>query len=185
MLLLLLLFRLLVALHPSAWPLCVLFSSHAHCAQGCSSTLLAASVNDASPNSENRSALALFAKLGQHEWLLLLTGLTLIAPVLLVCCSLTSTLLHNVQLMQSLVCVCRGLSRVPSTSRGIQSRLEVILQLIAQLMSVVQLQQNTLLPMLRVACQTLTVQGLDLLQIKAAGSATLQSYDTPHRLSDH
>ena len=46
-------------------------------------------------------------------------------------------------------------------------------------MSVVQLQQNTLLPLLRVACQTQTVQGLDLLHIKAAGSATLQYYDVP------
>ena len=70
-------------------------------------------------------------------------------------------------------------SRVPSTARAIQSRLEIILQLIAQLMSVVQLQQSTLLPLLRVACQTLTVQGLDLLQIKAAGIGTL-GYATSH-----
>ena len=62
---------------------------------------------------------------------------------------------------------------MPSTSRAIQSRLEVILQLMAQLMSVVQLQQSTVLPLLRVACQTLTVQGLDLLQIKDAGMALL------------
>ena len=46
-------------------------------------------------------------------------------------------------------------------------------------MSMVQLQQSTLLPLLRVACQTLTVQSLDLLQIKAAGSATLRCYDAP------
>lgn len=41
-------------------------------------------------------------------------------------------------------------------------------------MTVVQLQQSTLLPLLRAACQTLTVQGLDLLQIKAAGNARLR-----------
>lgn len=43
-------------------------------------------------------------------------------------------------------------------------------------MAVVQLQQSTLLPLLRVACQTLTVQGLDLLQIKAAGNARLECH---------
>lgn len=39
----------------------------------------------------------------------------------------------------------------------------------AQLMTVVQLQHSTLLTLSRVACQTLTVEGVDLLQIKAAG----------------
>ena len=51
-------------------------------------------------------------------------------------------------------------------------------------MSVVQLQHTTLLPLLRVACQTLTVQGLDLLQIKAAGNVMLPCYDTPRYPSD-
>lgn len=49
----------------------------------------------------------------------------------------------------------------------------------AQLMSVVQLQQSTVLPLLRVACQTLTVQGLDLLQIKAAGMAAGNARSCP------
>lgn len=44
-----------------------------------------------------------------------------------------------------------------------------MLQLLGTLMTVVQMQHNTLLPLLRVACQALTVEGLDLLQIKAAG----------------
>lgn len=79
---------------------------------------------------------------------------------------------------------CRVLARVPSTSRAIQSRLEVILQLIAQLMPVVQLQQSTLLPLLRVACQALTVQGLDLLQIKAAGVAAGNVRSHPNHLPD-
>ena len=71
------------------------------------------------------------------------------------------------------VSACEALSaplcRVPASARAVQSRLEVILQLMGQILSVVQLQQSTVLPLLRVACQTLTVDGLDLLQIKAAG----------------
>lgn len=38
------------------------------------------------------------------------------------------------------------------------------------LLKSVQLQASTLLPFLRIACQSLTVEGIDLLQIKAAGS---------------
>ncbi|DBA96220.1 TPA: hypothetical protein ACH3X3_002417 [Trebouxia sp. C0006] len=59
--------------------------------------------------------------------------------------------------------------RVPSSAKAIQSRVEVVLQLMGQLMTTVQLQHSTLLTLSRVACQTLTVQGVDLLQIKAAG----------------
>jgi len=46
-----------------------------------------------------------------------------------------------------------------------------------QLMTTVQLQHSTLLTLSRVACQTLTVQGVDLLQIKAAGQDTTRSGD--------
>lgn len=44
-----------------------------------------------------------------------------------------------------------------------------------QLMTTVQLQHSTLLTLSRVACQTLTVEGVDLLQIKAAGQDTARS----------
>jgi len=42
-------------------------------------------------------------------------------------------------------------------------------------MTTVQLQHSTLLTLSRVACQTLTVEGVDLLQIKAAGQDTARS----------
>ncbi len=48
-----------------------------------------------------------------------------------------------------------------------------------QLMTTVQLQHSTLLTLSRVACQTLTVQGVDLLQIKAAGQDTKTSEMNP------
>ncbi len=44
-------------------------------------------------------------------------------------------------------------------------------------MTTVQLQHSTLLTLSRVACQTLTVAGVDLLQIKAAGQDTTRSGD--------
>ena len=66
-------------------------------------------------------------------------------------------------------CAC---CRAPSSSKAIQSRLEVVLHLLGQLMAAVQLQHTTLLVLSRVACQTLTVEGVDLLQIKAAGQAS-------------
>ena len=46
-----------------------------------------------------------------------------------------------------------------------------------QLMTTVQLQHSTLLTLSRVACQTLTVAGVDLLQIKAAGQDATRSED--------
>ena len=64
---------------------------------------------------------------------------------------------------------------MPSSARAIQNRLEVVLQLLAQLITVVQLQHSTLLTVSRVACQTLTVAGVDLLQIKAAGRGCYKS----------
>jgi len=69
--------------------------------------------------------------------------------------------------------------RVPSSAKAIQSRLEVVLQLMGQLMTTVQLQHSTLLTLSRVACQTLTVQGVDLLQIKAAGQDKSRSEMKP------
>ncbi len=57
--------------------------------------------------------------------------------------------------------------------------MEVVLQLMGQLMTTVQLQHSTLLTLSRVACQTLTVQGVDLLQIKAAGQDYTRSEMNP------
>lgn len=48
-------------------------------------------------------------------------------------------------------------------------RMQAALQMLAQLLGCVRLQGNSLLPMLRVACQTLTVQGLEVLQLAAVG----------------
>ncbi|KAL0029310.1 hypothetical protein WJX79_009424 [Trebouxia sp. C0005] len=59
--------------------------------------------------------------------------------------------------------------RVPASAKAIQSGLEVVLQLMGQLMTAVLLQHSTLLTLSRVACQILIVEGVDLLQIKAAG----------------
>ncbi|DBB01136.1 TPA: hypothetical protein ACH3X1_001027 [Trebouxia sp. C0004] len=64
---------------------------------------------------------------------------------------------------------CIPMLRVPPSAKEVQNRLVVVLQLMGQLMTTVQLQHSTLLTLSRVACQTLTVEGVDLLQIKAAG----------------
>ena len=79
--------------------------------------------------------------------------------------------MHGVCLLPN----CKVCCRVPSSAKAIQSRLEVVLPLLGQLVTVVQLQHSTLLTLSRVACQTLTVQGIDLLQIKAAGQARQSS----------
>ena len=48
-------------------------------------------------------------------------------------------------------------------------RLTVALELLAQLLGAVQLQASIVLPMLRTTAQTLTVRGLEMLQVKAIG----------------
>lgn len=63
---------------------------------------------------------------------------------------------------------------MPGAARAVQARLEGLLQLVGALLQSVQLQASTVLPLLRVACQSLTVTGVDLLQIKAAGTAASQ-----------
>ncbi len=49
------------------------------------------------------------------------------------------------------------------------SRLESVLELLGKLLGVVQLQANMVLPLLRTACQNLTVEGLDILHVKSVG----------------
>ena len=53
---------------------------------------------------------------------------------------------------------------------ALAGRLTVALELLAQLLAAVQLQPSTMLPLLRTISQTLTVQGLELLQVKAIGT---------------
>ena len=52
---------------------------------------------------------------------------------------------------------------------ALAGRLTVALELLGQLLAAVQLQASTVLPLLRTINQTLTVQGLELLQVKAIG----------------
>ena len=52
---------------------------------------------------------------------------------------------------------------------ALAGRLTVALELLAQLLAAVQLQASIVLPLLRTISQTLTVQGLELLQVKAIG----------------
>ena len=58
---------------------------------------------------------------------------------------------------------------IPSAVGALAGRLTVALELLAQLLAAVQLQASTVLPLLRTISQTLTVQGLELLQVKAIG----------------
>ena len=58
---------------------------------------------------------------------------------------------------------------IPSEVAVLAGRLTVALELLAQLLGAVQLQASIVLPMLRTAAQTLTVQGLEMLQVKAIG----------------
>ena len=52
---------------------------------------------------------------------------------------------------------------------ALAGRLTVALELLAQLLGAVQLQPNTVLPLLRTVSQILTVQDLQMLQVKAIG----------------
>ncbi|CAK0782901.1 hypothetical protein CVIRNUC_006096 [Coccomyxa viridis] len=56
---------------------------------------------------------------------------------------------------------------IPPAVGALAGRLTVALELLAQLLAAVQLQASTVLPLLRTISQTLTVQGLELLQVKA------------------
>ncbi len=55
------------------------------------------------------------------------------------------------------------------------SRLESVLELLGKLLGVVQLQANLVLPLLRTACQVLTVEGLDILHVKSVGPCLTSS----------
>lgn len=65
---------------------------------------------------------------------------------------------------------------MPAAARAIQGRLEEVLQLIGALLRYVQLQASTLFPLLRCACQSLSAEGVDLLQVKAAGNTTSRAH---------
>ncbi|CAL8470720.1 g10262 [Coccomyxa elongata] len=58
---------------------------------------------------------------------------------------------------------------VPGAVDTLASRLESVLELLGKLLGVVQLQANMVLPLLRTACQVLTVEGLDILHVKSVG----------------
>ena len=61
------------------------------------------------------------------------------------------------------------LCSIPPAVGALAGRLTVALELLAQLLAAVQLQASTVLPLLRTISQTLTVQGLEMLQVKAIG----------------
>ena len=62
-----------------------------------------------------------------------------------------------------------GMRRLSSAASALASRLEGALELLGQLIGTFRPPASVLLPVLRVAGQALTVQGLHLLQHKAAG----------------
>ncbi|BDA45698.1 Nipped-B-like protein [Coccomyxa sp. Obi] len=63
----------------------------------------------------------------------------------------------------------RRATGVPGAVDTLASRLESVLELLGKLLGVVQLQANMVLPLLRTACQVLTVEGMDILQVKSVG----------------
>lgn len=62
-------------------------------------------------------------------------------------------------------------STIPAEVDALAGRLTVALELLAQLLGAVQLQPSIVIPLLRTVSQVLTVQGLNLLQVKALGVA--------------
>ena len=81
---------------------------------------------------------------------------------------------HSV-LSQTTACTLHSLSngslacRMPEAATALAGRLESVLELLGQLLATFRPPANALLPVLRVAGQTLTLQGLQLLQMKATG----------------
>jgi hypothetical protein len=61
------------------------------------------------------------------------------------------------------------LDRIPSIVNLLAGRLDTSLELLGKLLGVVQLQANSVLPLLRAASQVLTVEGLQVLQLKSIG----------------
>lgn len=58
---------------------------------------------------------------------------------------------------------------MPSIAGNLAGRLDTALELLGKLLGVVQLQANSVLPLLRAAGQVLTADGLHILQIKSLG----------------
>ena len=69
--------------------------------------------------------------------------------------------------------------RTPAAA-SLLGRMEAALQLLADLLGSIRVQPNLVLPMLRVACQTLTTHGTDLLQLSAVGMFTLSLLYMPY-----
>ncbi len=67
--------------------------------------------------------------------------------------------------------------RIPEAVGMLAGRLESVVELLGKLLGVVQLQPNMVLPLLRTACQVLTVEDLHVLQIKSVGTQLLPSPD--------
>lgn len=65
--------------------------------------------------------------------------------------------------------------RIPEAVGMLAGRLESVVELLGKLLGVVQLQPNMVLPLLRTACQVLTVEDLHVLQIKSVGTQLLPS----------
>lgn len=61
------------------------------------------------------------------------------------------------------------LCRLPKSVKALQDRCQSVLGLLAELLGVVPLHTGTLAPLVRVAMQALTVEGIPLLQAKATG----------------
>lgn len=72
---------------------------------------------------------------------------------------------------------------IPLEVGVLAGRLTVALELLAQLLGAVQLQANIVLPLLRIVSQTLTVQGLEMLQVKAIGGPLIQASCFSHFVS--
>jgi hypothetical protein len=60
--------------------------------------------------------------------------------------------------------------RVPASSRAVLGKLELALQLVGEVMGRVRLDSTILVPLLRAAAQAMTVEGPEVLQVKAAGT---------------
>ena len=74
-------------------------------------------------------------------------------------------------------------SSIPAGVDALAGRLTVALELLAQLLGAVQLQPNVVLPLLRTVSQILTVQDLQMLQVKAIGVTLTSSAASRIRLA--
>ena len=71
---------------------------------------------------------------------------------------------------------------IPAEVGALAGRLTVALELLAQLLGAVQLQPSIVLPLLRAVSQVLTVQNLEMLQVKAIGEILCHPNDCAHLL---